>query len=93
MNDLIKQDCNELLKELLDEPEVQEFLEYKKLLKDSQEIKDLKQKIAKLSSENKIEERNNLLQIYNSNPLVINYNNALENVKEILLNIKDIIKF
>lgn len=93
MNDLIKQECNELLKELLDEPEVQEFLEYKKLLKDSQEIKDLKQKIAKLSSENKIEERNNLLQIYNSNPLVINYNNALENVKEILLNIKDIIKF
>lgn len=93
MNDLIKQECNELLKELLDEPEVQEFLEYKKLLKDGQEIKDLKQKIAKLSSENKIEERNNLLQIYNSNPLVINYNNALENVKEILLNIKDIIKF
>lgn len=93
MNDLIKQDCDELLKELLDEPEVQEFLEYKKLLKESQEIKDLKQKIAKLSSENKIEERNNLLQIYNLNPLVINYNNALENVKEILLNIKDIIKF
>lgn len=93
MNDLIKQDCDELYKELINEPEVQEFLRYKKLLKENEEIKKLKTDIAKLASEQKFEERDNLIAIYNSNPLVINYNNALENVKEILSTIKDIINF
>ncbi len=72
-------------------PEVQEYYRLKALMESDEELKRLRGEIARLTNKNKIEEKQNLLKIYNSHPLVNNYNLAKEEVKAILLTIKNII--
>ena len=55
------------------------------------ELKELRKNIARLTSEKKDEEKNNLLNIYNSHPLVVNYEQSKKEVLEILRTIKDIL--
>lgn len=72
-------------------PEVQEFLHLKELMKTNEELSNMRSEIARLTSENKDEEKSNLLDIYNSHPLVNNYNIIREEVINILRTIKDIL--
>lgn len=72
-------------------PEVQEYLKLKELLENDENLAKMRRDIAYLESVGKIEEKKNLLEIYNSNPLVCNYYSSKEEVKNILLTIKDIL--
>lgn len=72
-------------------PEIQEYYRLKELMEKDEELSRLRKEIARLASEGKTEERKNLLAIYNSHPLVNNYNIAMEEAKSILRTIKDII--
>ena len=72
-------------------PEIQEYYRLKELMEKDEELSRLRKEIARLASEGKTEERKNLLAIYNSHPLVNNYNIAMEEAKSILRAIKDII--
>ena len=81
----------ELHEELLKEPTVQEYLRLKELYFNSPELNQMRSDIARLKSEQKEEEWKNLLDVYERNPLVINYKNSLEEVRELLLEIKEII--
>ena len=72
-------------------PEIQEYYRLRALMENDEELSRLRTEIARLASEGKLEERKNLLEIYNSHPLVNNYNIAMEETKLILSSIKDII--
>ncbi len=72
-------------------PEIQEYYRLKTLMENDEELRRLRTEIARLAKEGKTEERKNLLAVYNANPLVNNYNIAMEEAKSILRAIKDII--
>ena len=73
-------------------PEIKEYYRLKTLYENDQHLKEMRREIARLKSEGKEEERNNLLQIYNSHPLINNYELAKEEAERILRVIKDIIQ-
>ena len=90
MNDVDK--AVEELKVALDkEPIIQEYLSLKKAIENDEELKRMRSEIARLTNEGKFEERDALLGIYNSHPLVSNFNQAKEEVASLLSEIKDIL--
>ena len=91
MNEII-QLAKELRKEIDDLPEMKEYLKLKQLLEDNRELKNMRSDIARLTNEGKLKERDNLLSIYNSHPLVNNFYLAKEEIKTILQTIKNIIQ-
>ena len=91
MNKVIEKTI-ELKEEILSRTEVKEYLRLKEILKNNEELQGLRQEIARLTDENKLEERDNLLTVYNAHPLIVNYTLAKEEVAALLNTIKDIIK-
>ncbi|MBR0440204.1 MAG: YlbF family regulator [Bacilli bacterium] len=83
--------AKELKEEINSLPEVKEYLRLKEIYEKDDELRKMRLDIATLKSKGKEEERNNLLKIYNSHPLVANYLSAKEEVEEILLAIKNIL--
>lgn len=90
--DKILEKANELSDAIKETPEVKEYLRLKDLLEKDESLKELRNNIASLTAQNKLEERDNLLKIYNSNPLVNNYEIAKENVKALLKTVADILR-
>lgn len=81
------------LKEQLDNyPTIKEFLSLKEVIEKDQELKSMRLEIAKLAYENKKIEHDNLVNIYNSHPLVVNYNEARKEVITLLNQIKEILE-
>ncbi len=91
MNDELELHLEELKKELDNSPVVQEYLSLKNALENDEELKRMREEIARLTNENKIEEKESLLAIYNSHPIVVNYNQAREEIVALLKQIKDIL--
>ena len=91
MDEIIK--LSKELRESIDQlEEVQEYYRVKAIYDNDEELKRLRHEIARLKSEGKEEERKNLLALYNSHPLVVNYNASKEEVMSILRAIQDIIQ-
>ena len=89
--DKIIEEAKSLRNDIDSLPEIQEYYRLKTLMENDEELRRLRTEIARLSKEGKTEERKNLLAVYNANPLVNNYNVAMEEAKSILRAIKDII--
>ena len=89
--DKIIEEAKSLREDIDSLPEIQEYYRLRTLMENDEELSKLRTEIARLASEGKLEERKNLLEIYNSHPLVNNYNIAMEEAKLILSSIKDII--
>ena len=89
--DKILEEAKSLRKDIDSLPEIQEYYRLKTLMENDEELRRLRTEIARLAKEGKTEERKNLLAIYNANPLVNNYNVAMEEAKSILRAVKDII--
>ena len=89
--DKIIEEAKSLRNDIDSLPEIQEYYRLKELIENDKELSRLRIEIARLANEGKTEERKNLLEIYNSHPLVNNYNIAMEEAKSILRAIKDII--
>ena len=89
--DKIIEEAKALRKDIDSLPEVQEYYRLKTLMENDEELKKLRLEIARLAKEGKTEERKNLLEVYNSHPLVNNFYIAEEEVKLILNSIKDIL--
>ena len=80
------------LKEELDRsPVIQEYLKLKEILENRPELRRMREDIARLANEKKYEERDALLAIYNSHPVVVNYSLVEEEVRALLNQIKDIL--
>ena len=91
MNDVITL-SNELKAKIDELPEMKEYLHLKSLLESDKELAKMRQEIARLDSEGKKKEKENLLAIYDSHPLVNNYYLAKEEIKNILMTLSQIIK-
>ena len=89
--DKIVEEAKSLRNDIDSLPEIQEYYHLRDLMENDKELSRLRIEIARLANEGKTEERKNLLAIYNSHPLVNNYNIAMEEAKSILRTIKDII--
>lgn len=89
--DKIIEEAKSLRNDIDSLPEIQEYYRLRELMEKDEELSRLRKAIARLAYEGKTEERKNLLAIYNSHPLVNNYNIAMEEAKSILRAIKDII--
>lgn len=92
MNDPIIDKAKEIRSSLEELEEVKEYLKLKTLLENDESLRKMRLDIARLKKENKIEERDNLLKIYNSHPLVNNFYIAKEEVKAILKNIQTMLE-
>ena len=80
-----------LSEELYKLPEVKEFLLLKEAVEKNAELKAMRLEIARLTNEGKKEEHDNLLSVYNSHPLVVNYLAMRDEVISLLSQIKDIL--
>lgn len=91
MNNDLELSLNKLKNELDNSQIIKEYLSLKEVLENDEELKKMREDIARLTSENKLEEREALIQIYNSHPIVANYEQAREEVVHLLEQIKDIL--
>ena len=91
MNDELELTLNQLKDELDNSEIIQEYLSLKNTLENDEELKRLREEIARLTNENKSEEKEAILAIYNSHPIVVNYEQAREEVINLLKQIKDIL--
>ena len=91
MNDELELSLEKLKKELDNSPIIQEYLSLKEVLENDEELKKMREEIARLTSEDKLEEKDALLAIYNSHPIVVNYEQARQEVINLLNQIKDIL--
>ena len=81
------------LRTLIDEtPEMKEYLKNKELLENNKDVYELKQNIANLKAQGKLAEAKNLEDIYNSHPLVNNFEASKEVLYELLKTIQNIIQ-
>ena len=81
------------LRALIDEtPEMKEYLKNKQLLENNKDVYELKQNIANLKAQGKLAEAKNLEDIYNSHPLVNNFEASKEALYELLKTIQNIIQ-
>lgn len=90
-NSELEQSLNQLKEELDNSKIIQEYLSLKNILENDEELKKLREEIARLTNENKVEEKEALLAIYNSHPIVVNYEQAREEVVALLNQIKKIL--
>lgn len=86
------EEAKALRKDIDSTPEAQEYYQLKALYENDEELKRMRREIARLKSEEKEEERSNLLALYNSHPLVNNFRIAEEELKELLRTIQTIIQ-
>lgn len=90
--DKIIEQAKSLRKDIDNLPEVIEYQRLKKLYESDEELARMRKDITRLKASGKEEERKNLLKIYESHPLVNNYEVAKKEVMDILLVIKNIIQ-
>ncbi len=81
------------LKALIDEtPEMKEFLKNKEQFENSEDVIELKHNIANLRAQGKIKEANNLKELYDNHPIVVNYEASKEALYALLKTVQSIIK-
>ena len=81
------------LKALIDEtPEMKEFLKNKEQFENSEDVIELKHNIANLRAQGKIKEANNLKELYDNHPIVVNYETSKEALYALLKTVQSIIK-
>ena len=78
----------ELKETIFKEPTVQEYLTLKKAIKESEELIKLQEDILYFNKNNQSMKAKELMEIYNSHPLIVNYNNVKDDVNDLLNEIK-----
>lgn len=87
--DKIIEIANKLHDEIVNIPEVKEYLTLKEAIEKDPQIQELKAEICRLEKLGKKEEKDNLLKIFNSNPLIKNLEEIKKEVIPLLKNIKE----
>lgn len=72
--------------------EFQEYMKNKELLEKSEDVIELKHNIANLKAKGKLQEASNLEKLYQSHPLVNNYELSKDALYQLLITIESIIK-
>lgn len=72
--------------------EFQEYMKNKELLEKSEDVIELKHNIANLKAKGKLQEASNLEKLYQSHPLVNNYELSKDALYQLLKTIESILK-
>lgn len=86
--DKVLEVAQELRDALDNTPEFQEYYRLKDAIENDPELMRMRKEINFLASKNMVEECNNLTRVYNSHPIVQNYNQIKEEISQTLLMIK-----
>ena len=90
--DKVLEKAKELRAAIEETSEYKEYIKNKELLENSEDVIALKHNIANLKAQGKIEEAKNLEKIYNSHPLVNNFEMSKEALCDLLKTIQNIIQ-
>ena len=90
MNDFEK-NLNLLKDKLFDEPVVKQYFLYKESIEKDAKLVHLKNEMVRLTKENKHNDVKILKEQYDNHPLINNFNVLKEEVKNLLLEIKEIL--
>ena len=90
--DKVLEKAKELKASIDETPEMKEYLKYKDLYENSEDVIELKHNIANLRAKGKFEEANNLQALYDNHPIVVNYEASKEALYELLKTIESLIK-
>ena len=71
---------------------MKEFLKNKEQFENSEDVIELKHNIANLRAQGKIKEANNLKELYDNHPIVVNYEASKEALYALLKTVQSIIK-
>ena len=89
--DKVLEKAKELRVSIEETSEYQEYLKNKELLEKSEDVIELKHNIANLRAKGKLEEAKNLEKLYNTHPLVNNYEASKDALYQLLKTIKSIL--
>ena len=90
--DKVLEKAKELRLAIEETSEYQEYIKNKELLEKSEDVIQLKHNIANLRARGKLEETKNLEKLYDSHPLVNNYEASKEALYQLLKVVESIIK-
>ena len=90
--DKVIEKAKELKAEIDETPEMKEYLKYKELYENSEDVIELKHNIANLRAKGKLNEANNLQGLYDNHPIVVNYQASKEALMELLKTVQSFIK-
>ena len=90
--DKVLEKAKELRLAIEETSEYQEYIKNKELFEKSEDVIELKHNIANLRAKGKLEEAKNLEKLYNSHPLVNNYEASKEALYQLLKVVESIIK-
>ena len=90
--DKVIEKAKELRLAIEETPEFKEYMKNKELLENSQDVIELKHNIANLKAQGKLVEARNLEDLYNTHPLVNNYEASKDALYALLNTISSIIK-
>ena len=90
--DKVLEKAKELRLAIEETSEYQEYIKNKELLENSEDVIQLKHNIANLRARGKLEETKNLEKLYDSHPLVNNYEASKEALYQLLKVVESIIK-
>ncbi len=90
--DKVLEKAKELRASIEETSEYKEYLKNKELLEKSEDVIELKHNIANLRAKKKFEEAKNLERLYNSHPLVNNFEASKDALYQLLKTIETIIK-
>lgn len=89
--DKVLEKAKELRVSIEETSEYQEYLKNKELLEKNEDVIELKHNIANLRAKGKLEEAKNLEKLYNTHPLVNNYEASKDALYQLLKTIKSIL--
>ena len=90
--DKVLDKAKELRSAIEETNEFKEYIKNKELLEKSEDVIELKHNIANLRAKGKLDEAKNLERLYESHPLVNNYEASKEALYQLLKTIESIIK-
>ena len=90
--DKVLEKAKELRLAIEETAEFQEYMKNKELLENNEDVIELKHNIANLRAKGKLQEANNLEELYNNHPLVNNYEASKDALYQLLKTIESLIK-
>ena len=90
--DKVLEKAKELRLAIEETSEFQEYMKNKEMLENSEDVIELKHNIANLRAQGKIQEANNLKELYDNHPIVVNYEASKEALYALLKTVQSIIK-
>ena len=90
--DKVLEKAKELRLAIEETAEYQEYIKNKQLLENNKDVIELKHNIANLKAQGKLQEAQNLEKLYNSHPLVNNFEVSKDALYELLKTIQNIIQ-